>query len=34
MRKQRALGFLEKSLLAGVNTRGFLKEVDDNRVEW
>lgn len=27
MRKQRAVGFLEKSLSAGVNTRGFLKEV-------
>lgn len=27
MRKQRAVGVLEKSLLAGVNTGGFLKEV-------
>lgn len=27
MRKQRAVGVLEKSLLAGVNLGGFLKEV-------
>lgn len=27
MRKQRAVGVLEKSLLTGVNTGGFLKEV-------